>query len=313
MSLLEVRHLNVEFRTPRGVVQALSDATFSLDRGESQLIIGESGSGKTVLAHALLRLLPMNTSVAGQVMFNGRDLLSLPEGEMRRVRGRRIALIPQGAGSALNPVRRVGSILMESALARGLTKAEARERLTAVLSDLGLSFEQVSDRYPHELSGGMQQRVVNALALVARPELVIADEPTFGLDQELVETTAAHLEHIRSRGIAVLVITHDLRLARRLGGQLALLYASYIVELRDSNAFFDSPSHPYGRALLTALPERGAVPIPGVSPELTALPPGCPFASRCVENHDGCEATVPLEYPIIDQSGWARCYLHANG
>jgi peptide/nickel transport system ATP-binding protein len=313
MSLLEVNGLNVGFRTGRGVVQALSDASFSLNRGESLLIIGESGSGKTVLAHALLRLLPMNTSVTGEVLLDGRDLLTLREEEMRRVRGRRVALIPQGAGSALNPVRRIGSILMESALARGLTQAVARERLTTVLAELGLAFDQVADRYPHQLSGGMQQRVINALALVGQPELVIADEPTFGLDTELVETTAAQLEHIRSRGIAVLVITHHLRLAQRLGGRLALLYASYIVELRDTAAFFDGPAHPYGRALLNALPERGAVPIPGVSPELTALPMGCSFAERCVERREGCDAAVPAGFPLNDQTGWARCFLHAGG
>lgn len=312
MSLLDVRNLSVGFRTARGVVQALSNASFSLDRGEILMVIGESGSGKTVLAHALLRLLPMNTTVTGQVLLEGRDLLTLREKEMRRVRGRRVALIPQGAGSALNPVRRIGSILMESALARGLSRDEARERLTNVLAELGLDYHRLADRYPHQLSGGMQQRVVNALALVGRPELVIADEPTFGLDTQLVETTAAQLDHIRSLGISLLVITHDLRLAQKLGGRLALIYASYIAELRDTAAFFDGPAHPYGRALHNALPERGALPIPGVSPELTDLPPGCTFASRCVERHEGCDTAVPAGYPLNDQSGWARCFLHAG-
>ncbi len=309
--LLDVQGLNVGFRTKHGLVQALSDATFHVDPGETLVIIGESGSGKTVMAHALMRMLPMNASVSGSVRLSGSELLSCSERDMQRVRGRKMALIPQGAGSALNPVRKVGGLMLEMARARGLKGPEARERLEAVLGELGLAWEAVADRYPHQLSGGMQQRVVNALALVGNPDVVIADEPTHGLDPDLVDTTADQLRKIPERDAALLVITHDLRLAQRLGGRVALIYASYVVELRSSEAFFERPAHPYGRALLGALPERGGVAIPGLPVELTQLPPGCAFASRCTDRMDECSQSVPALLPVNDGAGSARCFLHA--
>ncbi|MCK9485472.1 MAG: ABC transporter ATP-binding protein [Dehalococcoidia bacterium] len=310
MPAIEARALSVGFRTERGVVQALSDASFAIERGETLVVIGESGSGKTVLAHALMRLLPRNVTLAGEVDLEGQPLLALPEDEMRRVRGRRMALIPQGAGSALNPVRRVGGLMLEMARVRGLGQGEAREALDGSLRELGLSFQQVAERYPHQLSGGMQQRVVNAMAMVGEPSVVIADEPTHGMDPELVDTTAEQLGMIARRGAALLVITHDLRLAERLGGRTALIYSSYIVELRDTAAFFSQPEHPYGRALLGALPEHGGVAIPGVSPELTQLPRACAFAPRCPARFEPCDEAVPPMFPLPG-GGEARCYLHA--
>lgn len=311
MPAIEARSLGVGFRTERGVVQALTDATFAIEPGETLVVIGESGSGKTVLAHALMRLLPRNAALSGEILLEGRSLLDLPEAEMRGVRGREIALIPQGAGSALNPVRRVGGLMLEIARARGLKSSDARTALDAALRELDLSFDEVADRYPHQLSGGMQQRVVNSMAMVGKPAVVIADEPTHGLDPELVDTTADQLQTIARRSAALLVITHDLRLAARLGGRTALVYSSYIVELRDTAAFFAGPAHPYGRALLGALPERGGVAIPGVSPELTQLPNACAFAPHCSARFEPCDAAVPAMYTLPD-GGEGRCYLHAE-
>ncbi len=202
------------------------------------------------------------------------------------MRARRMALIPQSPASSLNPVRKLGGQLLEAAQARGLTEAQARTRLRELLAELGLDLEFIGGRYVHQLSGGMQQRVVNAMALVGEPDIVIADEPTSGLDSDLVETTAAQLQAISARGAALLVITHDLRLAERLGGRLALLYASRIVEVGPTDAFFRAPSHPYGRELLRALPEREGKSIPGMSPELSALPGHCAFADRCPDRFD---------------------------
>lgn len=309
--VLEARQLGVGFRTDRGVVQALSDASFHVDAGETLVIIGESGSGKTVLAHALMRMLPMNAALDGSVLLDGDDLMAYGDREMRRVRGRKISLIPQGAGSALNPVRKVGSLMLEIAVARGLDKTDALEQLSTVLRDLGLSWNEVADRYPHQLSGGMQQRVLNALAMVGQPRVVIADEPTHGLDPELVDTTADQLRTIADKGAALLVITHDLRLAQRLGGRIALIYASYVVEWRDSSRFFDQPAHPYGRALLEALPERGGRPIPGIPVELTALPNACTFAPRCADRFDRCNQEIPAMIPLNGSSDGARCFLYA--
>ncbi len=311
MPALEARGLGVGFRTRGGVVQALSDATFSVDAGETLVIIGESGSGKTVLAHALMRLLPRNVTLQGEVYLEGQSLTDLSDAEMHRVRGRRMALIPQGASTALNPVRRLGPLMLELAQAHGLRRDEARDALDRSLRELGLSFDQVASRYPHQLSGGMQQRVVNAVATVGSPAVVLADEPTHGMDAELVDVTAEQLRRIPAEGAALLVITHDLRLAQRLAGRTALIYASYIVELRDTAAFFEDPAHPYGRVLLGALPERGGVAIPGVSPELTRLPEACAFAPRCEARHDRCDAAVPPMFPL-PEGGEGRCYLHAE-
>lgn len=312
MTLLEVEGLTVKFHTPRGDVHALTEASFALDSGEVMVLVGESGSGKTVLAHALMRLLPLNARIEGAVRLKGQELLSLPEAQMRRVRGRRLSLIPQSPSSALNPVRRIGPLLIEAAQARGVTSADAQADLTAILAELGLEFEAIKGLYPHQLSGGMQQRVVNALAMVGEPDLVIADEPTYGLDSELVEVTASHLLKIATRGAALLVITHDLRLAEGLGGRLALIYASYIVELRPTSAFFAGPAHPYGEALLGAMPERGGAAIPGLPPELTALPSHCPFASRCHRLFHLCEESAPEMTVLPGQSGAARCFLYAE-
>ncbi len=310
-ALLEVEDLSVGFRTPRGVVQALSRATVTIEPGELLLIVGESGSGKTVLAHTLLRLLPRNVNVSGSVRLGDQDLLGLEHDDLRRVRGRRMALIPQSPASSLNPVRKLGGQLLEGARARGLTEHEARRRLSALLGELGLDLDFVSGRYVHQLSGGMQQRIVNAMALVGEPDIVIADEPTSGLDSDLVETTAEQLRAISARGASLLVITHDLRLAQKLGGRLALLYASRIVELGPTAAFFAGPSHPYGRELLRALPEREGKSIPGLSPELTALPGHCAFADRCPERFERCIESIPGLYPATNGVR-ARCFLHAE-
>jgi len=310
-ALLEVDELSVGFRTTRGVVQALSQASVTIQAGELLLVVGESGSGKTVLAHSLLRLLPRNVDVSGSIRLGGEDVLALKPDALRRVRGRRMALIPQSPASSLNPVRKLGGQLLEAAQARRLTEQQSRTRLRELLGELGLDLESIGGRYIHQLSGGMQQRVVNAMALVGEPDIVIADEPTSGLDSDLVDTTAAQLREISARGASLLVITHDLRLAERLGGRLALLYASRIVEVGPTAAFFASPSHPYGRELLRALPEREGKSIPGMSPELTALPGHCAFAERCPDRFDRCTESVPDLYPVRD-GVHVRCFVHAE-
>jgi peptide/nickel transport system ATP-binding protein len=310
-ALLEVDDLSVGFRTRRGVVQALSHASITVQPGELLLVVGESGSGKTVLAHALLQLLPRNVDVSGAVRLDGEDLLDLAPAELRRTRGRRMALIPQSPASSLNPVRKLGGQLIEGARARGLSEASARQRLRELLTELGLDLDVVSGRYIHQLSGGMQQRIVNAMALVGEPDVVIADEPTSGLDSDLVDTTADQLRAISARGASLLVITHDLRLAERLGGRLALLYASRIVEVGPTPAFFGGPSHPYGRELLRALPEREGRSIPGTAPELTALPGHCAFADRCPDRVHRCTESMPGLYPA-HEGVVARCFLHAE-
>jgi peptide/nickel transport system ATP-binding protein len=310
-ALLEVDALSVGFRTRQGVVRALTGASLALDRGEILVVVGESGSGKTVLAHSLLRLLPRNVSMSGAIRLDGDDLLGRSERELRAVRGRRIALIPQSPASSLNPVRRLGGQLVQFARARGLGEEQAEQRLTELLDEVGLDFAALRRRYVHQLSGGMQQRVVNALALVASPQLVIADEPTSGLDAALVDVTADRLLAIAGRGVALLVITHDLRLARRLGGRLALLYAGRIVEEADTATFFAGPRHPYGRELLRALPEREGRPIPGLPPALTDLPDHCAFAARCPDRRAVCLQAAP-DLSALPAGGAVMCHVHAE-
>ena len=310
-ALLDVHELSVGFRTRAGTVQALSRASVTVAPGELLLVVGESGSGKTVLAHSLLRLLPRNVDVSGSIRLGGEDVLALKPDALRRMRGRRMALIPQSPASSLNPVRKLGGQLLAAAQARGLTEHDARRRLRELLAELGLDLDFISGRYVHQLSGGMQQRIVNAMALVGEPDIVIADEPTSGLDSDLVDTTATQLREISARGASLLVITHDLRLAQRLGGRLALLYASRIVEVGPTAAFFKAPAHPYGRELLRALPEREGKSIPGLSPELTALPDHCAFADRCPDRFDRCTEAVPDLYPAAD-GVLARCFAHAE-
>lgn len=323
--LLRVENLSVCFRTARGTVRALSGASFSLERGGLLVLVGESGSGKSVLAQSLLGLLPRNASVEGAARLGEGELVAAPEKAMRKIRGSRISYIPQSPGSALSPVRRLGPQLMEAARARGLSKSASEKTLKALLAELDLDYDALRNSYIHQLSGGMQQRLLNALSVVGEPELVIADEPTSGLDADLIGAVAAQLEGILSRGAGLIVITHDLRLARHLGeriserpandgrqsarAELALLYASRILERRPLSKFFEAPAHPYGKDLLNALPEAGAEPVPGLPPELSDLPEHCVFASRCGRRFSRCEREVPADYPLAD-GGLAACFLH---
>lgn len=294
---LSVEGLNVRFPTGAGVVQAISDMTFQLQAGESLVLVGESGCGKSVLAHALLRLLPPYARVQGKVRWGDVVWSELPEDEMAAVRGRTVALIPQSAATALNPVRTVERQLRDLALARGIDWKAARAELEARFEALELEWDTVRRRYPHQLSGGMLQRIVNAAALLGRPALVVAAEPTNGMDPELVETTAALLRELPKEGAALLVITHDLNFARAVGGRIGLMYGSHLVELRNVDDFFAEPLHPYGRGLLGAMPENGLRAIPGAPPSLTALPPGCPFAPRCAAVRPVCRELVPQ--PVV--------------
>jgi peptide/nickel transport system ATP-binding protein len=309
---LTVDGLSVRFHTAAGTVPALSDVSLHVAPGEFLVVAGESGSGKSVLAAAVLGTLPRNATVEGTVRVGGDDVSDLDRARLRQVRREHVAYIPQSPATALNPVRRVGSLLAELARARGLPAGQARRQLRAALAELHLDYEEIAPRYPHQLSGGMQQRVLNALAMVGRPQLVIADEPTSGLDADLVDTTAAQLRRLVEHGAGVLVITHDLRLARRLGGRLALLYASHLVEWRTTADFFAGPAHPYGQGLLAALPEHGGRPIPGQPVELTALPAGCPFRSRCHQAVEQCAGSMPPPHPVPDTDGVVRCHLYAR-
>ncbi|MFD5966955.1 ABC transporter ATP-binding protein [Streptomyces sp. NPDC060311] len=281
-------------------VAAVTDARFDVAAGECLALIGESGCGKSVLASALLGLLPGNAQTAGRALLGDLDLLAADERTFARtVRGRLIGLVPQSPAAHLTPVRTVRSQLEETVAeltgVRGRTAL--REAAEAAAERAAFPVDHL-DRHPHELSGGLAQRAAIALALVGDAPLLLADEPTTGLDRDLVDHTVDELRrHVdKGGGRGLLMITHDLAAAERIADRVAVMYAGRIVELADATAFFGTPGprHPYSRGLLDALPDRAFAPIPGLPPELGALPDGCAFAARCDRASDACATLPPL-------------------
>ena len=267
--------------------------------GECLALIGESGCGKSVLASALLGLLPANAQTAGRACLGDLDLVAADERTLARtVRGRRIGLIPQSPAAHLTPVRTIRSQLEETVAELTGVRGRAALRSAAETAAERAAFPADHlDRHPHQLSGGLAQRAATALALVGDAPLLLADEPTTGLDRDLVDHTVDELRrHVDTAGRALLMITHDLAAASRIADRIAVMYAGRIVELTDATAFFGSPGprHPYSRGLLQALPERAFTPIPGLPPELGDLPDGCAFATRCNRATDTCSAPPPL-------------------
>jgi peptide/nickel transport system ATP-binding protein len=300
-ALLDVEELSVRFllgpQGRHGIVSAVTDISLRLSAGRVLALVGESGCGKSVLAASLLGLLPANAEVRGRALIAtgdgaGIELLGAPEQLLQsRVRGRLIGLVPQSAATHLTPVLHIGAQLAEAV--RELGDAAAVPAATEKLVVRAGLETDVLHRYPHELSGGTAQRVGVASALAGNPSVVLADEPTAGLDRPLVDRTVDQLAALAADGHAVLLITHDLRAARRVATDLAVMYASRIVEHGPADEMFNDPWHPYTRGLLAALPDRGFTTIPGDPPELTALPPGCAFRPRCpVRAH--CTNTTEL-------------------
>jgi peptide/nickel transport system ATP-binding protein len=282
-------------------IAAVTDAHFDVAAGECLALIGESGCGKSVLASALLGLLPANAQTAGAARLGDLDLLAAGERTLARtVRGRLIGLIPQSPAAHLTPVRTVRSQLEETVAALTGVRGRAAVRAAAVAAAERAAFPTDHlDRHPHELSGGLAQRAATALALAGDAPLLLADEPTTGLDRDLVDHTVdelrRHVDREGGPGRALLVITHDLAAAARIADRVAVMYAGRIVELADSDTFFGTPGprHPYSRGLLEALPDRAFVPIPGMPPELGGLPDGCPFSPRCDRATDTCAVLPP--------------------
>ncbi len=295
-TLLDVRGLSLEIDTDEGTLEALSDITVGLRKGETFALVGESGCGKSLTAACLMRLLPENARVtSGEVRLAGRELLTLTEREMRPVRGAGIAMIFQESSTALDPVMTVGDQLVEMIQAhRTVSSADAKKEALEWLERVGVSLGgDALSRYPHELSGGQKQRVMIAMALSARPAVVIADEPTTALDVTLQAQILKLLKELqKERGLTLLLITHDLAVVKQTADRLALMYAGEIVETATVADFFSSPRHPYAGALLNALPDtdrkKTLHPIDGTVPTLAPPPPGCRFRARCPRATEAC-------------------------
>jgi len=303
--LLDVQHLTTVFDVAGRALRAVDDVSFEVRKGETLGLVGESGSGKSLTAYSILRLVqPPGRIASGRVLFQGRDLLALPEREMRKVRGAGIALIFQEPMTALNPVFTVGDQIAEAMLVHGLaTRAEAKRRAVELLDAVRVAEpdRRVRD-YPHQLSGGMRQRVLIAMAIACRPSLVIADEPTTALDVTIQAQILDLLREMREAfDLSMLLISHDLGIIAGSADRIAVMYAGRLVEQGPVRDVFRSPAHPYTKALLASIPSgatgRRLKAIEGSVPPLTELPRGCAFAPRCPDALPQCQLEPP---PIAD-------------
>jgi oligopeptide/dipeptide ABC transporter ATP-binding protein len=322
--LLETRGLTARLQTDTGTIRPVHDVSIRLGRGETLAVVGESGSGKSMLAFSLMRLLPPAGRIeSGAILWKERDLLALSPEELRRIRGKQIAMVFQESGAALNPVRTIGDQIAEPLRTHlPLTRREARDRAIELLREVRIPDpEQRVKDYPHQLSGGMKQRVLIAIAISCDPELVIADEPTTALDATLQARILELLARLKEeRKLSMLLITHDLGIVRDNADRVAVMYAGRMVETGAARTVLDSPGHPYTRGLLQSLPRaRGLAPgkaklaaMAGSVPHLAALPPGCAFGPRCPEKFEPCEATVPSLEPLGGERSGHRTACYRN-
>jgi peptide/nickel transport system ATP-binding protein len=317
MTLLSVEHLTVSFPTADGVVRAVQDLSYTLDEGKTLGIVGESGSGKSVSSLTLLGLNP-GADISGTAFFNGRDLLRLPEAEMRRIRGADIAMIFQDPLSSLHPHFRVGWQIAEAIRVHThVSKRDAMQQAVELLRLVNIPQpERRLSAYPHELSGGMRQRVMIAMALALKPKLLIADEPTTAVDATVQAQLMELLVQMQKEvGMAMVVITHDLGVVAAMADEVMVMYAGRAREMGDSRAIFYQPHHPYTRGLLTSIPSATGVtgrliPIVGQPPSLIRLPSGCAFHPRCPFAMDVCLEDPPQLGPVGDGSGHtSACWL----
>ena len=311
---LQVNNLRVSYKTGGQEVKAVDDVSFKLYAGERLGIVGESGSGKTTLALALMRLHKPPASIeGGEALLDGRDLLALDREEMRSTRWSKLSLIPQGSMNSLNPVIKIKHQMADAIEAheRSWTKSEISKRIWHLLGRVGLP-ESVAEMYPHELSGGMKQRVCIALAIILEPSVIIADEPTSALDVVVQRVVMQTLNDVQAQlNAAMIIIGHDMGLMAQSADRLAVMYAGKMVEVSPIGSFFKDPQHPYSKLLISSLPspeeKRELAGIPGSQPSLLELPSGCAFHPRCPVAVDHCKQVIP---ELRDISGDRRAACH---
>ena len=317
-TLLEVKDLRTEFHTQDGVVHAVNGVTFHVDEGETLGLVGESGCGKSVSVLSVMRLIPQPPGKipAGQVMFQGRDLLKVDDEEIRSVRGNKIAMVFQDPMTSLNPVLTINTQISESLeLHLGMTKEQARKRSVELLKMVGVAeAEGRIDDYPHQFSGGMRQRVMIAMALSCSPQLLIADEPTTALDVTIQAQIIDIVKRLkRELGMAIIWITHDLGIIAGIADRINVMYAGFVIESASNKEMFANPLHPYTLGLLGSIPRLDALlkskltPIEGLPPDLIEMPKGCPFYDRCHYRTEKCANENPmLELGAVRH--WVACW-----
>ncbi|MFN8577249.1 MAG: ABC transporter ATP-binding protein [Candidatus Sericytochromatia bacterium] len=317
-TLLQVKNLATHFHTEEGIVKSVQDVSFEVNAGEVLGVVGESGCGKSVTSMSILRLIqqPQGKIVNGQILFDGQDLLTLTEEQMRKIRGNKISLISQDPMTSLNPVLTIGEQIMEAImLHQGKNRKDAHEKAIEMLRLVGIpSPDQRVDQYPHEFSGGMRQRAIIAMALSCEPQLLIADEPTTALDVTIQAQILDLMREIKvKRNAAIVLITHDLGVVAEMCDKVAVMYAGKVVEYTDVYSIFKNPQHPYTIGLLNSIPkievkQERLEPIDGQPPNLVNLPRGCSFASRCKEVQAVCHTKDP-DLISVQPGHQVRCLL----
>lgn len=311
---LEVRDLTVEYTSGDEVVHAVNGVSFSLEKGKTLALVGETGAGKTTIAKTIMRILPDPPAKirGGSIFLNGEDLLGISEQAMRKVRGNKISMVFQDPMTALNPVMRVGDQIAEVIkIHNSISKKEAKERAAQMLEMVGITRERYGE-YPHQFSGGMKQRVIIAIALACSPDLLLADEPTTALDVTIQAQVLEMMNELRKKqNTSMIMITHDLGVVANVSDEVAIVYAGEIIEYGSKRAVFKKPSHPYTEGLFGAIPNldqdtRRLANIEGMPPDPTCLPEGCRFHPRCPYATDNCrKQAVPMRE--IEPGHFLRC------
>jgi len=314
--LLQVRDLTVDFVTPRGLARAVDHVSMTVAAGEVFGLAGESGCGKSTVANAIMRLIKSPGLISGgQLLYKGRDIMALDDEKLRRYRWSEVSMVFQSAMNALNPVMSLGDQLCDAIRAHEpVTKKQAMERAAQLFDLVGIASARLKS-FPHELSGGMRQRSVIAMALALKPSLVIMDEPTTALDVVVQRDILQQIEDLQAKlGFSILFITHDLSLLVEFSTRLAIMYAGHIVELAPASELFGNPKHPYTVGLMNSFPsikgeKRQLQGIPGTLPDLVNTPPGCRFAPRCSHVMGRCVVADPL-LREVSPGHWVECYLY---
>jgi len=310
MALLDIIDLRTCFPSPDGLVKAVDTVDLHIDKGERLGLIGETGCGKTVLGLSIVRLLQATTRIDGRILYNDIDILKASDGKMRHMRGKEIAMILQNPTTSLNPVLKIGDQIAEAiSLHQGYERKEAWSKAVEMLEAVKIpNSAERAHQYPHELSGGMRERVMIAMGLACNPNLIIADEPTKGLDAR-TKSQIIDLIHETTSKKALLIITHDLGVAGTICDRIAVMYAGELLEEASSDLILNDPLHPYTRGFINSLPSRGLVPIPGTSPSLIVPPQGCRFHNRCPQAIKICSKKHP-EMMEIEKGHKVRCLLY---